>query len=632
MAWLTKGQVDKWNNGTFYEAYKKLGAHPNSRGTRFAVWAPHAESVSVIGSFNNWAPGATPLARDDRTGIWETYARGAKDGAAYKYHVTRGRFVSDKADPWGYAMEGPAEGGHDVHGLSSIVNGLDYQWSDSDWMANRLGPGTLDQPISIYEIHLGSWRHSAPGASLSYREIAEPLADYVSGLGFTHVEFLPVMEHPYYGSWGYQVTGFFAPTHRYGSPQDLMFLIDTLHQRGVGVIVDWVPAHFATDPQGLVFFDGQPLYEYEDPVMRHHPDWGTYVFDYGKPGVRNFLISNANFWFDRYHVDGLRTDAVASMLYRDYSRSNWTPNQYGGRENLEAISFMQELNASVYARHPEVQMIAEESTAWPGVTSPTHANGLGFLYKWNMGWMHDTLKYMEEDPLYRSHHHDTLTFPLIYAFSEQYILPLSHDEVVHLKGSLWNKMPGDEWQKAANLRLLLAHQIGHPGKKLLFMGGEFGQLGEWNADTELDWSLLSNRLHGGVQLWVKELMHLYRDGPSLWSDRPEHFEWLDYSDRSASVIAYQRSPSGGDSGEGVARTVFVFNFTPVVRSDYALPLPSGGPWTCVLNSDDSRFGGSGLHDIGKVDPHRRDEPTDQGHLWEASLKLPPLAAVVLTTE
>ena len=657
MPWIDKQHAEQWNNGRLFDAYAKLGAHPNTRGTWFAVWAPHADRVSVIGDFNGWRGGVSELIRNDDCGIWETYVRGAQPGQGYKYHIERGPYRADKTDPFAFAMEPAESGGHPVRGMSAIVTDLSYEWHDAAWMETRRGPSGLHDPIAVYEIHLGSWRHRQPGRSMSYREIAEPLADYVVDLGFTHVELLPILEHPYYASWGYQVTGFFAPTHRYGSPTDFMYLIDTLHQRGIGVLIDWVPAHFATDPQALVYFDGQPLFEYADPIMRHHPDWGTYVFDYAKAGVRNFLISNAHFWFDKYHVDGLRTDAVASMLYRDYSRAAWTPNVYGGRENLEAISLLRELNTSVYARYPEVQMIAEESTAWPGVTRPADVDGLGFLYKWNMGWMHDTLTYMHEDPVYRTYHHDSLTFPIVYAFSEQYILPLSHDEVVHMKGSLWNKMPGDEWQKAANLRLLLGHQIGHPGKKLLFMGGEFGQLAEWNSDADLQWTLLVNRMHAGIQTWLRELLALYRQEPALWDDGPDGFRWIDFEDRYSSVVAYRRiglrTPVLGadDVPSHLPELVFVFNFTPVVRPMYRLRLPDPGPWRCLLNSDDDRFGGSGLHTVppfatvsarvGSVAAPasnaggRKSAPveSDTGERLadhSAMLSLPPLAVLVLT--
>jgi 1,4-alpha-glucan branching enzyme len=464
MPWLNQTDFDRWLDGQHTDSYTKLGAHPNAHGTWFAVWAPYAEQVSVVGDFNGWDPARHPMKKvgTGYSGLWEVYVRGTRPGHHYKYRLQRGHYASDKADPYAFALEAPLIDGNPVAGLSSIVTDLAYDWGDQEWMQRRQGPASLKAPVSIYEVHLGSWRKRPDGYSLSYRDIAEPLADHVERMGFTHVELMPVMEHPYYASWGYQVVGYFAPTYRYGSPQDLMYLIDYLHQRGIGVLLDWVPAHFATDPQGLVFFDGSTLYEYNDPRMRYHPDWGTFVFDYNKPGVRNFLVSNACFWLDRYHVDGLRFDAVASMLYRDYSREDWSPNFYGGRENLEAISLLKQTNEAVYLNYPDVMMIAEESTAWPKVSQPTYAGGLGFLYKWNMGWMHDTLRYMEEDPIHRKYHHNDLTFPLIYAYAEHYMLPLSHDEVVHGKGSLWGKMPGDPWQKAANLRLLLGHQYGHP--------------------------------------------------------------------------------------------------------------------------------------------------------------------------
>ncbi len=445
---------------------------------------------------------------------------------------------------------------------------------------------------------------------------------YVQEMGFTHVELLPVMEHPYYGSWGYQVVGYYAPTFRYGSPQDLMYLIDYLHQRGIGVLLDWVPSHFAADPQGLVFFDGTTLFEYDDPKMRYHPDWGTYVFDYNKPGVRNFLISNALFWLEKYHVDGLRVDAVASMLYRDYSRKEWTPNIFGGRENLEAIDFIKRFNETVYLHFPEAMTIAEESTAWPGVSAPTYNNGLGFLYKWNMGWMHDTLDYIRRDPIYRKYHHDELTFSLWYAFSEHYVLPLSHDEVVHGKGSLWGKMPGDDWQKAANLRLLFGHMWGHPGKKLLFMGGEFGQHHEWNHDTQLEWHLLDQPYHRGIQLWVRDLNHLYRTNPALWHDGPEGFEWIDFSDRDQSVICYLRRNAG-------RMLLFVLNFTPVPREHYRVGVPIGGPWREVLNSDAVAYGGSGMGNLGRVEAVPESW---HGRPFHLELTLPPLAALILEPE
>ncbi|MFB6098775.1 MAG: 1,4-alpha-glucan branching protein GlgB, partial [Salinibacter sp.] len=461
------------------------------------------------------------------------------------------------------------------------------------------------------------------GKSLRYREVAEPLADHVQNLGFTHVEFLPLAEHPYYGSWGYQILGYYAPTFRYGDPEGLMYLIDTLHQRGIGVIMDWVPGHFATDPQGLTYFDRSHLFEYEDPRMREHPDWGTRVFDFGKNGVRNFLLSNALFWMDKYHVDGLRVDAVASMLYRDYSREGeWAPNVHGGRENLEAIRLLQDTNEHVYEEYPEALMLAEESTAWPGVTTPTDHGGLGFLYKWNMGWMHDTLEYASKEPVHRKYHHGDLTWTLSWAFSENYTLPLSHDEVVHGKNSLWGKMPGDDWQKAANLRLLYAHMFGHPGKNLLFMGSEFGQYHEWNHDQELEWWLTDEPLHEGLMEWVGDLNHLYQNAPALWNDREDGFEWISYDDRENSVLAYRRL--GGD-----ASLIFVLNFTPIVRENYRIGVPSAGTWRERLNSDSEAYGGSNVGNQGTV---HAEAIGQHGRDHSIELTLPPLGALVLETE
>ena len=620
MPWLKPADIRRWSEGNAVKAYEKLGCHVNSRGAWFAVWAPHADSISVIGDFNEWNPDTDHLQKVDvATGLWEVYIRGVKPGQHYKYRIRKSGSFVDKSDPFAFAMEGPAPGGHPVHGLSAVVTDLEFEWSDQQWMQERKGPGGLKQPVAAYEVHLGSWRRHVNGYSYSYREIAEPLADHVLNLGFTHVEFLPVMEHPYYGSWGYQVVGYFAPTSRYGTPADFMYLVNYLHERGIGVLLDWVPAHFATDPQGLVYFDGSPLYEYEDPGMRHHPDWGTYVFDYGKPGVENFLISNAIYWLDKFHIDGLRVDAVASMLYRDYSRDHWTPNIYGGRENLEAIQILRRTNAEVYRHYPEAMMVAEESTAWPGVTRPTFADGLGFLYKWNMGWMHDTLHFMKEDPINRQYHHDSLTFPLIYAFSEQYVLPLSHDEVVHGKGSLWGKMPGDGWQKAANLRLLYAHMVGHPGKLLLFMGSEFGQPEEWNADWELNWRLLQYREHNGIMDWLRDLLHLYRSRSPLWSDQPDSFEWVSHEDRSSSVITYRRHDENAD-------LLFAFNLTPVPRPDYPIGVPGKGRWKCVLNSDEQQYGGTGNFLTSGVSATRNPA---NGRDWSIKVALPPLGAIVL---
>ena len=620
MSHLTNDDLHYWSEGTHFTSYDVLGAHPDDDGCWFAVWAPHADRVSVMGDFNGWTPDANRLTRRSG-GLWEGHVAGAQPGHKYKYRLLANGDALDRTDPYATAMEPPAQNTYE--GLSAIISDLDsYTWNDDDWLDQREGPASLQKPVSIYEVHLGSWKHKRHGESLSYREIAEPLADHVERLGFTHVEFLPLAEHPYYGSWGYQVLGYYAPTFRYGSPHDLMYLIDYLHQRGIGVLLDWVPGHFATDPQGLAFYDGSHLFEYEDPRMRTHPDWGTRVFDFGKPGVRNFLISNALFWFEKYHIDGLRVDAVASMLYRDYSREgDWSPNVYGGRENLEAIRLLQDTNRRVYEEYPDALMLAEESTAWPGVSQPVDLGGLGFLYKWNMGWMHDTLEYMSKEPVHRKHHHGELTWTLSWAFSENYTLPLSHDEVVHGKESLWGKMPGDDWQRAANMRLLYAHMFGHPGKNLLFMGSEFGQYHEWNHDKELEWDVAENDLHQGIMDWLGDLNALYTSDAALWNDKSDGFEWISYGDRDNSVLAYLRTFQG--------RTLlFVLSMTPVVREDYRLGVPKAGTWTERLNSDAASYGGSGVTN-GTVESeaiahHGRDN--------SIALTLPPLGALVLACE
>ena len=618
MPHLTDDDIYYWKQGTHTHSYERLGAHPNQQGTWFAVWAPNAERVEVTGDFNDWSFGADVLERREG-GLWEGYVRGAKPGQKYKYHLHADGEWVDRTDPYAFQMEAPSQNTYE--GLSAIIQDLDtYDWNDADWMDTRKGPSGIDEPLSIYEMHLGSWRHKEHGESLSYREVAEPLADHVQNLGFTHVEFLPLAEHPYYGSWGYQILGYYAPTFRYGDPEGLMHLIDTLHQRGIGVIMDWVPGHFATDPQGLTYFDRSHLFEYDDPRMREHPDWGTRVFNFGKNGVRNFLLSNALFWMDKYHVDGLRVDAVASMLYRDYSREGeWAPNIHGGRENLEAISLLQDTNAHVYKEYPEAIMLAEESTAWPGVTTPTEHGGLGFLYKWNMGWMHDTLEYASKEPVHRKYHHGDLTWTLSWAFSEQYTLPLSHDEVVHGKNSLWGKMPGDDWQKAANLRLLYAHMFGHPGKKLLFMGGEFGQYHEWNHDEELEWWLTDEPLHEGLMEWLGDLNHLYQNTAALWNDHEDGFEWISYDDRENSVLTYRRV---GD-GESL---IFVLNFTPIVRENYRIGVPDEGVWRERLNSDSEAYGGSNVGNDGAV---HTDSIQQHGRSHSLELTLPPLGALVL---
>jgi len=615
--WLSEEDLYFWDQGTLTKSYERLGGHLQSHGAWFAVWAPHADRISIVGDFNNWDEQAHPMQKTG-SGCWECFVPKATKGQRYKYHIQRGMYVVDKCDPYAVQMEPPISHGSSVEGLSAILNPLDYQWHDHTWMEQRDGPAMLNQPVSIYEVHLGSWRHKDYGISLSYKEIASALADHVINLGFTHVELLPVAEHAFYGSWGYQIVGYFAPTHRYGSPTDLMFLIDTLHQRGIGVIIDWVPAHFATDAQGLVFFDGSTLYEYDDAKMRYHPDWGTYIFDYAKPGVRNFLISNALFWLDKYHVDALRVDAVASMLYRDYSRDEWSPNIYGERENLEAIDVIKKTNEAVYSHFPGAFTIAEESTAFQGVSAPTYDHGLGFMFKWNMGWMNDVLAYMSKDPVHRKYHHNLLTFSFVYAFSEHYILPLSHDEVVHGKGSLWERMPGDEWQKAANYRVLLGHMFGHPGKKMLFMGSEFAQTHEWTHDHPLNWDLLNHPTHKGISQLVYDLNSLYRESPPLWDDTPENWGWIgEHVDDS--ILIYKR-------GNPPDTILFALNMTPVLRHDFRIGVTSDGRWTERLNSDSHHYGGSGVKNKRWIKP----EPMQcHGHPSSIVVTLPPLSFIVL---
>jgi 1,4-alpha-glucan branching enzyme len=618
-----------FNEGTHYRLYEKLGAHhatvDGEEGTYFAVWAPDAQNVFVMGDFNGWNKSDKPLWSRGQSGIWEGFMPGIGKGALYKFHIAsrQNDYRVDKADPFGLHHETPPKTG-------SLVWDLRYEWGDAAWMAERHRCNSRESPIAIYEVHLGSWMRMLEEGNrpLTYRELAPELAEYVRQMGFTHVEFLPVMEHPFYGSWGYQVTGYFAPTSRYGTPQDFMYLIDILHQHGIGVILDWVPSHFPNDEHGLAYFDGTYLYEHADPRQGIHPDWDSYIFNYGRNEVRSFLMSSALFWLSVYHADGLRVDAVASMLYLDYSRKagEWIPNKYGGRENLDAIDFMRRLNEEVYEEHPDVQMIAEESTAWPMVSRPTYVGGLGFGMKWDMGWMHDTLDFMSKDSVHRSYHHNRLTFRMVYAFTENFALPLSHDEVVHGKGSLLGKMPGDDWQKFANLRLLFGYMYGQPAKKLLFMGGELGQRGEWSHEGSLEWHLLEWEPHRGLQRWVEELNRRYRSEPALHEldTDPAGFEWIDANDTASSTLTFLRKArSNGDI------ILVAYNFTPVPRQDYRVGVPRAGYWKEILNSDAKEYGGGGWGNLGGLEA----APVPcHGRPCSLSLTVPPLAAVFLKNE
>jgi len=618
-----------FNEGSHTRMYDRLGAHPQSGGggqdgedgTHFAVWAPNATNVSVVGDWNGWKRDTDRLVPRGTSGIWEGFVPGAAHGANYKYFIVSryAGYAVEKADPFAFHNEMPPR-------TASTVWALDYDWGDEAWMQTRGGRAALGAPISVYELHLGSWRHAKgdAGRVLGYRELAPLLAEYVREMGFTHVELLPVMEHPFYGSWGYQTTGYFAPTSRYGTPQDFMYLIDVLHQHEIGVILDWVPSHFPTDEHGLGYFDGTHLFEHGNPEQGFHPDWSSFVFNYGRKEVQSFLLSSASFWLDRYHADGLRVDAVASMLYLDYSRKEgeWVPNQFGGRENLEAIDFLRRLNAEVYEHFPDVQTFAEESTAWPMVSRPAYLGGLGFGLKWDMGWMHDTLQYVSRDPVHRSHHHNEITFRGLYAFNENFILPLSHDEVVHGKASLLSKMPGDDWQKFANLRLLLGNLYAQPGKKLLFMGGEFGQWSEWDHDRELDWELLDYPSHRGLARWVRDLNTVYRGEPALHELDCESsgFRWIDCNDASQSTLLFERT---GQSTADIL--VAAFNFTPVPRANYRIGVARGGSWHELLNSDAPIYGGSGQGNLGGVESL---PVASHGRAQSIVVTLPPLAMLV----
>ncbi|MEU1250504.1 1,4-alpha-glucan branching protein GlgB [Micromonospora arida] len=612
----TLGELDLHliREGRHERLWEALGARVFDEGVAFSVWAPNAQGVRVVGDFTGWgADDGWPMRSLGSSGVWELFVPNARAGARYKYRVlgADGQW-RDKADPLAaYAEVPPA--------TASVVHHSTYRWDDADWLARRAERQPHQEPMSVYEVHLGSWR---PG--LSYRELAEQLTAYVTELGFTHVEFLPVMEHPFGGSWGYQVTGYYAPTSRFGDPDEFRHLVDRLHAAGIGVLLDWVPAHFPKDEWALARFDGTPLYEHPDPRRGEHPDWGTYVFDFGRNEVRNFLVANALYWCDQFHVDGLRVDAVASMLYLDYSRNHgeWAPNKYGGRENLEAIALMQEVNATVYKHHAGVVMIAEESTAWPGVTRPTADGGLGFGFKWNMGWMHDTLLYTSKDPIYRQHHHHQLTFSLAYAWSENYVLPISHDEVVHGKGSLAGKMPGDTWQRLANVRALLAYMWAHPGKQLLFMGSEMADDREWSEERGLDWYLLHDPARAGVQRLVGDLNRVYRDTPALWAQdtEPAGFRWIAGDDVANNTVSFVRIAPDGST------LVCVANFSASPLHDYRIGLPAGGTWQEVLNTDAHHYGGSGVGNLGEV---RAEDVPWHGMVASAALQVPPLGAVWL---
>jgi 1,4-alpha-glucan branching enzyme len=629
MIQLTDQDLYLFNEGSHLRLYDKLGAHPATvdgvAGTLFTVWAPSAEKVYVMGDFNGWNKTQRALYPQRSSGIWEGFVPKVGTGARYKYHVVSRHdgYRVDKADPFAFRQE-------EAPRTASIVWDLGYEWHDQDWMAQRGKRNSLTAPISIYEVHLGSWRRvpEEGDRSLSYREIAPLLAEHVQRCGFTHVEFLPLMEHPFYGSWGYQTTGYFAPTSRYGTPQDLMYLIDYLHQQGIGVIFDWVPSHFPSDEHGLALFDGTHLYEHANPQLGFHPDWKSFIFNYERHEVRSFLLSSGMFWLDRYHADGLRVDAVASMLYLDYSRQpgEWVPNFYGGKENLAAIYFLRRLNEEVYKKFPDAQTVAEESTAWPMVSLPTYVGGLGFGMKWDMGWMHDTLKYLARDPIHRRYHHGEITFRAMYAFSENYVLPLSHDEVVHGKGSLLNKMPGDDWQKFAGLRVLYGYMFAQPGKKLLFMGDEFGQRAEWNHDSSLEWHLLEHGPHQGLQKWIADLNRLYASEPALHEldNSPSGFAWTDAGDAEGSSLSFVRSGKSTD-----AIVLIACNFTPVPRQGHRIGVPRGGYWREILNSDGAEYGGSGWGNLGGVqaqDAQYHDRP------FHIEVTLPPLAVVFFRSE
>jgi len=625
------GALDRhlYGEGNHERIWEKLGAHPCSykgkTGIGFGVWAPNARRIAVIGEFNGWNPDAHLMEKGDG-GIWQCFVEGAQVGQSYKFHLVSevDNYWVEKSDPFAFATEFRP-------GTASKISDLSYEWEDAEWMGKRGTTDPLKEPISIYEMHLGSWARvpEEDGRFLNYRELAPKVAAYVKDMGFTHIELMPITEHPFDGSWGYQATGYYAPTSRYGSPQDFMYFMDLLHREGVGVILDWVPAHFPKDFPGLAFFDGTHLYEHADPRQGEHRDWSTLIFNYDRREVANFLMGSALFWLEKYHIDGLRVDAVASMLYLDYSRKEgeWVANKFGGRENLPAIEFLRNMNIRIHALHPGTFTLAEESTAWPGVSRPTYVGGLGFTFKWDMGWMHDTLAYMQKEPVHRKWHHDHLTFRGLYMWSENFMLPLSHDEVVHLKGSLINKMPGDWWQKMANLRLLYANQWGNPGKKLLFMGGEFGQWREWSEARSLDWHLLDFPTHEGLRKWVGDLNRLYRDFPAMhdYDCDARGMQWIDCSDSEHSVVSFLRKPADPKDPP----VLFVFNYTPMPRPGYRVGVPFGGFWTERLNSDAPIYGGSGIGNWGGREAE--SEPW-QGQSHSLQLDLPPLGVLVFVPQ
>ncbi len=621
---FTDYDINLWKAGKLFRAYDKLGSHvlevQGQKGTHFAVWAPSAKSVSVIGDFNGWERTAHPLnPRWDSSGIWEGFVPAIGNGAVYKFAVeTQVGEQLEKGDPFARLWETPPK-------TASVVWDTYYEWEDQDWMQSRIEHNGIDRPYSVYEVHLGSWKKPEGTKSLSYKELAVDLVAYLREMNFTHVEFLPVMEHPYFPSWGYQITGYFAPSSRFGGPQDFMYLVQELHKAGIGVILDWVPSHFPNDAHGLANFDGTHLYDHEDPRKGFHPDWKSAIFNYGRNEVRSFLISNALFWLDRYHIDGLRVDAVASMLYLDYSRKEgeWIPNEYGGNENLEAISFLREFNEAVFREYPDTMTIAEESTAFSGVSRPTYVGGLGFGMKWMMGWMHDTLGYFKNEPVHRSYHHNELTFSLVYAFSENFMLPLSHDEVVHGKGPIIDRMPGDEWQRFANLRTLYGYMTTHPGSQLLFMGAEFGQTTEWSIERGLDWSLIDYRPHATLKKYVADLNKLYKDTPALYEQAysPKGFGWIDGGDHQNSILSYLRQ---GKKDSTVV--VVINNLTPTVRHNYRVGVPLEGQYKPVLNSDEKKYGGTGDYSLKTL----RSVPSEwNGRPNHVELTIPPLCTVVL---